>query len=192
MGGAAMLPIATERLILRNYRRTDWRALQAMVSLPEVRRFEPHWDPSDAACQASVAAFSEADTFIVAEDQASARLLGHVYFSQTKPEKFRTWELGYIFHPDHHRRGYATEACRAVLEHAFQRLGAHRVIAGCCPQNLASWRLMERLGMRREAFSPKAVTLTAAADGTPIWWDQYLYAVLAEEWPERSALFARG
>ena len=62
-------------------------------------------------------------------------------------------ELGWVLHPDHAGRGYATEAVRALLRVAFEDLGVCRVTANCFTDNVASWRLMERVGMRRETHA---------------------------------------
>ena len=86
-------------------------------------------------------------------------------------------ELGWCLDPDHTGQGYATEAVREVLRYCFEDLGIHRVIAICFTANEPSWRLMERVGMRREAHS--------VADGlheTKGWMDSYTYAILADEW----------
>ena len=74
-------------------------------------------------------------------------------------------------------RGYATDAARAILRYGFETLGLHRVIANCQPENVASWRVMEKLGMRREAHFRQCIHRD---DGT--WWDEYSYAILEEDW----------
>ena len=109
-------------------------------------------------------------------------MIGQVYFHQIEPTKFLTWELGYIFNPKFYGNGYATESCKAVLQFAFDGLGTHRVIAKCNPDNVRSWQLMERLGMRREGLGLKSVTHTKTGEADPVWWDEYQYAILAEEW----------
>jgi RimJ/RimL family protein N-acetyltransferase len=58
-------------------------------------------------------------------------------------------ELGWILHPDHAGRGYALEAVRELIRLCFEELGLRRVTANCFADNDVSWRLMERLGMRR-------------------------------------------
>lgn len=62
-------------------------------------------------------------------------------------------ELGWVLHPDHAGRGYATEAVRELLRLCFTELGPRRVTANCFADNTASWRLLERVGMRREAYA---------------------------------------
>ncbi len=59
----------------------------------------------------------------------------------------REAELGWVLHRDHLRKGYATEAARAVMDFAIDELGVHRIFAGCDSENVASYKLMEKLGM---------------------------------------------
>jgi len=66
------------------------------------------------------------------------------------------------------------------MAHAFGSLRAHRVIATCQPQNTPSWRVAEKLGLRREAHFRAALY---RAPG--VWWDEYFYALLAEEYEAR-------
>ncbi len=89
-------------------------------------------------------------------------------------------ELGYVFDPAHSGQGYATEASAAVLDLAFGPLGLRRVTALCFADNTSSWRLLERLGMRREAHHI-ADSLHAQLG----WLDGYVYAILAPEWQAR-------
>lgn len=86
-------------------------------------------------------------------------------------------ELGWTFHPAYGGRGYATEAVRAVVDLAFGPVGLRRVQAGCFAANEASWRLMERIGMRREEYSRKS-----GLHHTGEWMDGMMYGLLAEEW----------
>lgn len=89
-------------------------------------------------------------------------------------------ELGWVLSPEHTGRGYATEAIRAVIDVCFGPLGLRRVHAGCFADNEPSWRLMERLGMRREEFSRKT-----ALHRSGEWLDGLNYGILAEEWRAR-------
>lgn len=86
--------------------------------------------------------------------------------------------LGYTIDPAHAGRGYATHLARALLSIAFDDLGLHRVTAGCFADNTPSWRVMERLSMRREQHGIK--DSWHAEHG---WLDGYTYGILREEWP---------
>ncbi len=179
-----MSRIETERLLLRNFRPEDWRDLQEYISREEVLQFEPHWNSSDEACKKAAQDFARGDTFWAVELKNSGKMIGHVYFNKTEPAEFLTWDLGYIFNPEYYGRGYATEACKGVLQFGFDTLSVHRVSAKCSPENVRSWKLMERLSMRREGHGLKCVTFIKTADGKPVWWDEYQYSILAEEWTQ--------
>ena len=62
-------------------------------------------------------------------------------------------ELGWVLDPAYTGHGYATEAVRELLRYCFEDLGVRRVVASCFLDNEASWRLMERVGMRRETHA---------------------------------------
>jgi RimJ/RimL family protein N-acetyltransferase len=86
-------------------------------------------------------------------------------------------ELGWVFHPDYTGRGYATEAVRALIRICFTDLGLRRVTANCFAGNEASWRLMARVGMRREQY-----TVRESLHRSRGWLDGMGYALLADEW----------
>jgi RimJ/RimL family protein N-acetyltransferase len=85
-------------------------------------------------------------------------------------------EIGYALHPDHHGRGFATEAANEMLRLGFDEYGLHRIMAKCSALNTASARLMERLGMRREGH------LVGVRRFKGRWRDELVYAILADEW----------
>jgi RimJ/RimL family protein N-acetyltransferase len=96
----------------------------------------------------------------------------------TDDAKGASAELGWVLDPAHTGHGYATEAVRALIEYCFTSLRLRRVVASCFLANDTSWRLMERVGMRRECH---AVAESLHRSGQ--WLDTVAYAVLADEWP---------
>ena len=72
--------------------------------------------------------------------------------------------------------GYATEASEALLAFGFDKLELHRVIATCDVGNASSARVLEKIGMRREAQFREDAWIRG------VWRDSYLYAILEEEW----------
>jgi RimJ/RimL family protein N-acetyltransferase len=86
-------------------------------------------------------------------------------------------ELGWVLDPAHIGLGYATEAVRELLRYCFDERAVHRVVANCFLDNDISWRLMERVGMRRETH---AVSESLHRSGQ--WLDTVGYAVLEHEW----------
>ena len=157
--------IETARLLIRGFRPDDWRDLHEYLSRPEVLEFEPS-DPSDEVeCRETAAERAQGDDFWAACLISSGKVIGHVYFARTEPAELMTWELDYIFNPLYSGQGYATEACRALLEHGYGELGAHRVVAICGPGNPPSWKLLERLSLRQGicVFPPRRGRRTALA-----------------------------
>jgi RimJ/RimL family protein N-acetyltransferase len=86
-------------------------------------------------------------------------------------------ELGWVLDPVHNGQGYATEAVTRLLRYCFNDLGVRRVVANSFLDNDTSWRLMERVGMRREAH---AVRESLHRSGK--WLDTVAYALLYDEW----------
>jgi ribosomal-protein-alanine N-acetyltransferase len=170
--------IETERLLIRPFEADDWRAVHAYLSDPGVRFFVPEWPETEEEVQAFVHRNVEEPRQHALILHGDERLVGHVGFWQWFGPQ--TYEIGWAIARDHQGRGYATEAARAVLAYGFERLGLHRVIATCNPNNAPSVRVMEKLGMRREAHFRKC---DLNPDGS--WWDEYFYALLEDEWPAR-------
>ena len=167
--------VETDRLLIRPFEPDDWRAVHAYASDPAVMRYIPGGALSEDQARAFVGRNEGDEASVAAVLKAEGRLVGHLPFHPWFAP--RIWEIGWVFHPRYHGQGYATEAAAALLGHGFERLGLHRVVATCQPENVASWRVMEKLGMRREAHFRKGVRL----DGET-WLDEYLYAILEEDW----------
>jgi ribosomal-protein-alanine N-acetyltransferase len=177
----------TERLTIRPFRPGDWRDLHEYLSRPEVFEFEPGEPADQAECRRLAAERSKDESWWAVCLKRSEKMIGHVYFSRVEPLELLTWELGFVFNPSYSGNGYATEACRRVLELAFAELGAHRVVAHCDPENPRSWALLERLSMRREDRLRQAAFFHRDEEGEPLWHDSFEYAILAEEWDEPRA-----
>lgn len=177
-----MITLETERLLLRRFRPDDWQDLYAYLSDEAVVRYEPYGVFSEEECRDAAIRRSRQDAFWAVCLRGSGRLIGNVYFQRQEPADFLTWEIGYVFNPAYGGKGYATESCRKVIDYAFSELGARRVIARCNPENARSWRLIERLGMRREGHLRKNSYHKRDGQGRPIWHDSFEYAILAEEW----------
>jgi [ribosomal protein S5]-alanine N-acetyltransferase len=175
-------PIETERLLLREFRAEDETAIHAYASDPEVVRLMI-WGPNTpeqtrAFLQTTLKAqeqWPRPFVELAIELKAQRRMIGSVGL-RVKDEANRAADIGYVLARDHWGRGYMTEAARAVLDAGFRQLKLHRVWATCDPRNRASYRVMEKLGLRREAHLIKDVLEKSE------WRDSYLYAILAEEW----------
>ncbi|MBZ5738141.1 GNAT family N-acetyltransferase [Nocardioides sp. GBK3QG-3] len=181
---AVAWPVRTDRLTLRPATLDDVAALWRIRRIPSVHEWLGH-DFSDEARFAEMMADPDrlTTTLVIELDGA---VVGDLYLRVTDAwaqsdvaEQARNTvaEIGWVLDPAHEGRGLATEAARELLRISFEDLGVRRVKALCFADNEPSWRLMERLGMRREEH--------ARADSlhrTKGWLDGFTYALLVSEW----------
>ena len=180
-------PRRTERLLLRRPTDADVTACWRYCRLPEVTEW-------------LTTVYADEDAFAVWFDDPARRarmvvierdgvVVGHLVLDVVDAlgqaevrDRARgvEAELGWVLDPAVGGRGYATEAVRHLVVLAFEELGLRRLFASCFAGNTPSWRLMERLGMRRELASKEE-----ALHRTRGWLDGYLYALLATEWRSR-------
>jgi RimJ/RimL family protein N-acetyltransferase len=171
---------------VRPYTYEDFDALYAMHSRPDVTRYVP-WKTRDAdATRRALERKVDCNT-LDEEGQAiglavalreEGSVIGDLSLMWVSREH-ADGEIGFLFHPDHHGRGYAQEAARVLLELGFAELGLHRLTGRVDARNAPSIRLMERLGMRREAHLVENEFIKGE------WTDELVYAMLRREWEAR-------
>ncbi|MBX3011240.1 MAG: GNAT family N-acetyltransferase [Caldilineaceae bacterium] len=171
------LLIETERLLMRPFQESDWPAVAAYTALPTIMEYMGEGVQSAEQTQAFVRRHvtGEAVTAYPLLLKAENKLIGHLVFHPWFAP--RTYEIGWVLHPTYHRRGYVSEAALALLRYGFETLQLHRIIATCQPENPASYGVMEKIGMRREGHFHQCIYR-----GEAQWWDEYFYAILAQEW----------
>jgi [ribosomal protein S5]-alanine N-acetyltransferase len=185
-------PIETPRLLLREFRPEDELDIHEYASDPEVVRLLI-WGPNTREL---TRAFLERtleeqkewprnSVGLAIELKDEGRVIGSIGL-RIKDERNRAADIGYVLARRYWGHGYMPEAGHAIVDAAFRRAGLHRVWATCDPRNRASYRVMEKIGMRREAHFRKNVYEKNE------WRDSYLYAVLAEEWPATEAIAKTG
>jgi RimJ/RimL family protein N-acetyltransferase len=178
-------PVRTERLSLRRATPADAAATYAYRSDPAVAEWVTRLLPTDRAAYDEW--YSSADVLaktILVEHEGD--VVGDLMLDvkdgwaqlEVKADAEGTEaELGWVLSPAHRGHGFGTEAVTALLSIAFEQLGVRRVTAGCFAVNEPSWRLMERVGMRREAH-----TLRDGLHRELGWLDGLQYGLLVEEW----------
>jgi RimJ/RimL family protein N-acetyltransferase len=176
-------PMQTDRLTLRPFEEGDLQALYEMQSDEDLVRWL-YYDTRTldevrsalARRIAGVAVAGEGDGLaaaVVLRD--TGELVADISLFWIS-EGHAQGEIGYTVHPAHQRRGYATEAARPVLDFAFSTMGLHRVIGRAEARNIASTRVLEKLGMRREAHLVENEWVKGE------WQSELVYAMLAREW----------
>jgi RimJ/RimL family protein N-acetyltransferase len=177
-----METLETERLILRRFAPDDGADLFEYLSDEETVKYEPYGVLTLAQAQIEAARRATDEAFWAVCQKETGRLIGNVYFCRQQPEQFKTWEIGYVFNRGFTGHGYAMEAVLRVMRFGFEELGAHRIEAHCNPENERSWKLLERVHMRREGHFQKKAFFKYDASGRPLWHDAYAYGMLDEEW----------
>jgi len=185
---ATTWPLTTSRLQLRPFEQDDLDAIWAYRRLPEVNVWlggsndehafrERFLEPPESLNQLVVLHEGRlvGDLMLVVKDAWSQREVAD-------RARATVGVLGWVIHPDEGGKGLATEAVTELVRHAFEDVGLRRVIAECFADNVPSWRLMERLGMRREAHH-----VLDSLHRDRGWQDEYVYALLADEWGATSS-----
>jgi ribosomal-protein-alanine N-acetyltransferase len=185
--GADMSPkIATERLVLRRFTSKDTADLLALVSQPSIAGATPEIEATSSGVkkyielQNSYEPFELGKCFDLAIERISdSRVLGLV--TLVRGDHYGA-EIGYALGVEHRGQGYATEAAKGLLAYGFRELRLHRVKAATTSANVASRRVMERLGMREEGRLREA----KFSDGE--WLDDLYYGILADEWESANGM----
>jgi len=149
--------LETGRLILRGWREEDWAPFFSGTNTPDgMRWLGGVMDAGKQAWQRERIERYQREhghTFWVVERKADRALLGMCGLKRANqpggPQG--DFEIGWRLRRDAWGQGYAREAASASLDHAFAAHGAPHVLALTVPGNMASWGLMERLGMTRRA-----------------------------------------
>jgi RimJ/RimL family protein N-acetyltransferase len=179
---AAALSLVTDRLLLRELVKADFAAVHRYASDPEVVRymdFGPNSEEDTRSFIRRALASQEAEPRtrfgLAVVLRSEGRLIGAcgIYVSASRDQEA---EIGYVFAREFWGRGYGTEAVGALIRFGFEQLGLHRIVSTCRPENVASSRVMEKNGMRREGY------LREERWQKGQWRDSLLYAILEGEW----------
>jgi RimJ/RimL family protein N-acetyltransferase len=177
-------PLRTARMLIRPCREEDAGALYALRTRPEVATWA-HSVPTDMDDWRMRFTDPEIAPHVLTVElnrQIIGELLTHVRDGAAQKEVSDVAarseaELGWLIAPEHQGRGLATEAAQALANLCFGALGVRRVVASTFEANHASWRVMEKIGMRLETRSRRD---TLHRDRG--WMDGRVYALLVDDW----------
>jgi RimJ/RimL family protein N-acetyltransferase len=174
-------PVLTKRLLLRPLQADDVDAMHAYRSREDICRYLLHGPQTREQVAARIAdsrseltGEGQVLTLAVVERE-SGIFIGDVVLIWHSYEH-RAGEIGYVLDPNHAGNGYATEAGAALLRLGFDELRLHRITGRIDARNAASARVLEKLGMRREAHFVENEFIKGE------WTDEVVYAALATEW----------
>lgn len=169
-----MKELSTERLLLRPFQESDYDDLFEFLSQLKDDEFECYPGITYENGREYLRQRLDSEDFYAVVLRDSGKVIGNIYCGN---RDFDAKEVGYIINRNHQRMGYAREALSAVMENAF-RNGAHRVFAECDTRNTASLKLLEKVGLQREAHFRQNIWFHKDENGNPIWKDTYVYAKL--------------
>ena len=175
------MQLETERLVIRRFQSEDWARLREIALAYEASKMAIYdhgpWPVHPEEYKKIVKGWSETDNCVAVQLRNQSELIG---FISRAEEEEGVYELGYNFHPDSRGRGYALEACQAVLRHLFEDLGAEKVKAGTAQANTRSRNLLDKLGFR--FLNERTVSFRKDQDGNPIEFTGLDFEITREEW----------
>ncbi|MFB2894345.1 GNAT family N-acetyltransferase [Aerosakkonemataceae cyanobacterium BLCC-F50] len=184
--------MATQRLVIRRMTETDLPDFLSYQTHPDVLRYMPVIPLTQERAvrflaQQAVVEIGDNGGYIVFAiyHVGDAKMIGEVSINLL-PKTQSKGEIGWSLHPSYQGHGYATEASQVLLTYGFTHHKLHRITSICDTRNSASFRLMERLGMRREGHLRQSQFINGA------WQDEYLYALLYDEWLSQQSIRADG
>lgn len=161
---------------------SEWAALRE-ASRDFLMPWEPTW-PADDLTRSSfrrrVKRYSEdhrndlAYSFFIFRKRDDV-LIGGLTLANIRRGCAQSGSLGYWVGAPYARQGHMTAAVNAIIPFAFGTLKLHRIEAACIPANVASVRLLEKTGFRREGFARQYLCINGA------WQDHWLYARLKDD-----------
>jgi len=174
--------LKTSRLLLRTISLSDLEAIYELHSLPETDEFNTLGIPKTIETTKEIL-----EEWLIAQNKNPRssyvfaislidpnQFIGLMALNLRKPH-YRTAEVWYKIHKNYWQKGYTTEALTALLNFGFNELKLHRIEAGCATENLASIRVLEKVGMIREGLKRKKLPIRG------MWKDNYFYAILEED-----------
>ena len=174
--------LTTHRLLLRELTWADLDDVHALNSYPEVAKFNTIGIPKDRETTREVmwgavedrVKNSRTQYAWAIRTQEDTTFIGEAGMSLYAP-RYRRSDIFYNVVPTYWGRGYATEVARALVQFGFDTLQLHRIEAGAATENIASVRVLEKIGMTREGIGRK-ILLTPGG-----WRDNYRYAILEDD-----------
>ena len=166
-----MIMLETNRLLLRNYRMTDFEDIIKYFSNEEVSKYEDFYPMSEEQVRNMIAEWQDMDNRLVAELKSKQIVIGSVgYWIDDEGH----YCIDYDFNPDYYGQGYATEASNALVHYLFESVGIRVIYGDCDVQNVASWKLLERLGFQRISMLDNQ-SYKNDKNGNPILIRTFLY-----------------
>lgn len=183
--------IETQRLILRPFTQNDAMDVFEYLHEPTVHCFEDmRINSLEEANEAVLERANDNEYYFAIVLKGSGKVIGEI-FAHPEGDKSHdgncdTFSPCWMLNSEYHGKGYAFEAARAYFQFLFDEKGARRLYAYTEDYNIASQKLCEKLGMRREGLYLEFISFINDESGNPIYENTYEYAILKKEWKENN------
>ena len=178
--------IVTERLILRAFEEGDYPDVFEYQHEPLVNCFASmKLNTLDEAKNETAKKMKDSEFTFAIVLRESGKVIGEIFAhpeGDESDESKDTFSPCWMLNKDYHGKGYGYEAAKAFVDYLFTEKGARRIYAFTEDYNIASQRVCEKLGMRREGLFKEFISFVKDADGNPIFENTYQYAILKKEW----------
>jgi ribosomal-protein-alanine N-acetyltransferase len=175
------MEIVSDRLILRDYTHSDFSFYEELKQNVLSHKYENSAPDANQIKDKFLWILSQSTSdprehydFAVCLKQ-DGKPIGNVSL-QLNWEDIREWEIGWVLHPNFWKRGYATEAVKSLIGHAFNSLNAHRVVAYANAENIQSEQVMIRAGMLKDGV------LRETRYCNQQWCNEIIYSSLEKDW----------
>ena len=184
------MTIETNRLILRPFEKTDAADLFEYLKKPTVNCFACMKIDSVKQAEEQVRERMKDELYLAITLKETGKVIGEIFShpESADPEKdapLDTYSPCWMLNEAYYGKGYGYEAAKAYLDYLFEDKGARRIYAYTEDYNVASRRVCEKLGMRKEGLFLDFVSFIDDEDGNPIYENTYQYAILKREWEQR-------
>lgn len=164
--------LETERMTVRDFAMDDLEDLQAILGDEETMAYSEPTYTRERTAEFLRQFCVEKKGAVAAVLKATGRVIGYILFHELDEG---VYEMGWFFNRACWGHGYAFEACKAVVDHAFNQQNAHKIFAETIDGG-RSVGLMKKLGMK-----PEGIRRSQVKDRSGTWADLYLYGLLAED-----------
>ncbi len=181
-----MVNLQTGRLIIRNFSFEDWKDLQDIVidkEASEYAIYDYEFPISDQEVQEVTKWFAGASNYLAVYETTACRIIGFVSLNETVRGEM---DMGFCIYSPFQHKGYATEACTAVIGYAFSVLELKKITSGTANKNHPSYNLLSKLGFKKTHEGIASFRKTP--EGTPIDFTGSLFILEKKDWVIQTSL----
>ena len=167
-------------MVIKNFTPDNWQELQKLIADKEASEYALYDHPyptGEQEVKEITNWFSQGDSFLAVCEKTKKKVIGYIAINGEKQSEYN---LGYCFHSLYQNKGYATEACIAVISYVFNNLKAIKFVTGTAILNEPSCRLLTKLGFRKTG--ERVTSLRKDKEGNPIKFTGASFELTREDW----------